>query len=111
MVEKYFTREYLPGYTGHIPKKMESFGVTAGEINRKLVLRQVAVNEKRINIRRKNLYTPDNKMAQRNKSLDHIKYGFKSRNGVNWMGGPTDNLYEQHIPGICIYIYIYIYNI
>jgi len=29
-----YDREYLPGYTGHVPKKNEIFGCTAGDINR-----------------------------------------------------------------------------
>jgi hypothetical protein len=36
-MEKYFKKEYLPGYTGHVPKKMDIFGLTAGEINRTLI--------------------------------------------------------------------------
>lgn len=29
-----YGKNYLPGYTGHVPKKNEIFGCTAGEINR-----------------------------------------------------------------------------
>ena len=29
-----YDKEYLPGYTGHVPKKNEVFGCTAGDINR-----------------------------------------------------------------------------
>ena len=29
-----YKKEYLPGYTGHVPKKNEIFGCTAGDINR-----------------------------------------------------------------------------
>lgn len=29
-----FRKEYLPGYTGHVPKKNEIFGCTTGDINR-----------------------------------------------------------------------------
>ena len=29
-----YNKEYLPGYTGHVPKKNEVFGCTAGDINR-----------------------------------------------------------------------------
>lgn len=31
---KVFNKEYLPGYTGHVPTKNEMFGMTAGDINR-----------------------------------------------------------------------------
>jgi hypothetical protein len=29
-----FKKEYLPGYTGHVPQKNELFAMTAGDINR-----------------------------------------------------------------------------
>jgi hypothetical protein len=29
-----YKKEYLPGYTGHVPKKNEIFGCTAGDINK-----------------------------------------------------------------------------
>ena len=29
-----YRKEYLPGYTGHVPKKNEIFGCTTGDINR-----------------------------------------------------------------------------
>lgn len=29
-----YRKEYLPGYTGHVPKKNDIFGCTAGDINR-----------------------------------------------------------------------------
>jgi hypothetical protein len=32
-----YKKEYLPGYTGFVPHKSELFGMTAGEINKKIV--------------------------------------------------------------------------
>lgn len=32
-----FKKLYLPGYTGHVPSKNDMFGMTAGDINRKIV--------------------------------------------------------------------------
>ena len=29
-----YNKNYLPGYTGHVPKKNEIYGCTAGDINR-----------------------------------------------------------------------------
>jgi hypothetical protein len=29
-----YKKEYLPGYTGHVPKKNDIFGTTCGDINR-----------------------------------------------------------------------------
>jgi hypothetical protein len=34
---KEFRKEYLPGYTGHVPKRDHLFGMTAGEINRQII--------------------------------------------------------------------------
>ena len=31
-----WAREYLPGYTGHVPLKNDLFGKTAGSINREI---------------------------------------------------------------------------
>ena len=31
-----WAREYLPGYTGHVPLKNDLFGKTAGTINREI---------------------------------------------------------------------------
>ncbi len=35
---KPFSKEYLPGYTGHVPQKNDMFGMTAGDINRHVVM-------------------------------------------------------------------------
>ena len=29
-----YNKEYLPGYTGHVPKKNDIYGCTTGDINR-----------------------------------------------------------------------------
>jgi hypothetical protein len=29
-----YKKEYLPGYTGHVPKKNDIYGCTTGDINR-----------------------------------------------------------------------------
>jgi len=34
MSEIVYKKEYLPGYTGHVPKKNEIYGLTAGDINK-----------------------------------------------------------------------------
>lgn len=33
-----FKKEYLPGYTGHVPSKNERFGNTAGQIKRDILM-------------------------------------------------------------------------
>jgi hypothetical protein len=32
-----YQKEYLPGYTGHVPSKNERFGATAGQIKREIL--------------------------------------------------------------------------
>ncbi len=32
-----YKKEYLPGYTGFVPSKNDMFGMTAGDINRRIV--------------------------------------------------------------------------
>jgi|TARA_B110000285_G_C15130863_1_gene623483 hypothetical protein len=32
-----YRKEYMPGYTGHVPSKMERFGSTAGQIKREIL--------------------------------------------------------------------------
>ena len=34
MAEIEYKKEYLPHYTGHVPKKNEIYGCTAGDINK-----------------------------------------------------------------------------
>lgn len=29
-MEKYYKKQYLPGYTGYIPQKYNTFGITVG---------------------------------------------------------------------------------
>ena len=29
-----YNKQYLPGYTGHVPRKNDVYGCTAGDINR-----------------------------------------------------------------------------
>ena len=32
-----FKKQYLPGYTGHVPSKNERFGATAGQIQHEIL--------------------------------------------------------------------------
>ena len=32
-----FNKEYMPGYTGHVPTKADQFGMTAGVVNRTII--------------------------------------------------------------------------
>ena len=97
MDNKYLKREYLPGYTGYIPQKMCTYGVTIGEVNRRLV-----VNEKPSEIpadaERKLYLTAKDMKIETEK--DTMKYGPNSKAATTWIGGGTEKIYPQYIPGI-----------
>lgn len=89
-------KEYLPGYTGHIPKKMGTCGITTGEINRRLVTKEKN-NEIPEDVK-VNIYTTAKDMKL-NSDKDELKYGANSKNAPTWIGGTTQGIYPQHIPG------------
>ncbi len=92
-MDKYYFKQYIPGYTGHIPQKIETFGLTAGAINRQLVLKQAvpeAVPKERL------YYTLT--QPELASDGDKIKYGFRSRYGISWIGGPSHEFAPQHVP-------------
>ena len=96
MDNKYLKREYMPGYTGYVPKKMGTYGVTVGEINRRLVLK-----EKSSDIpedAKRDLYITAKDMKIESEK-DTQKYGPNSKNATTWIGGGTEKIYPQHIPG------------
>ena len=103
-----YKKEYLPGYTGHAPKKNEVYGCTAGDINRIIMGAgnkpsnydvDVAVG-KPAYANRENYSNPP--------AVDGdgtaVTYGNNSKKGENWLGGPTQNLKAQHIPGYAGYV-------
>ena len=98
-MDKYMRREYLPGYTGYIPQKMNTYAITIGEVNRRLVTKEkeevVQLDGKR------NLYTTAADMKL-DTNKDFLKYGPNSKNSVTWIGGGTEKIYPQHIPGMTI---------
>ena len=95
-MDKYYIKQYIPGYTGHIQKKMGTFGVTAGEINRQLVLKQT--QEEVVPPQR--LYYTKSQEDFSISDRDKIKYGYQSRRGISWIAGPTHKVTPQHIPRI-----------
>jgi len=100
MIQK---KEYLPGYTGFVPKKKEIYGVTLGESSRQLnhesfkYTNFTADNEASSGINRhKWFYSAKPAPAE-----EHLKVTFsnRSKEGQTWIGGHTQNLKPQHIPG------------
>ena len=96
-------KEYLPGYTGFVAKKKDIYGVTVGECSRQLNHESFKYTN----------FTADNEAnsgVNRNKTLysskpipadEHLNstLGNKSKNAKTWIGGHTQNLKPQHIPG------------
>jgi len=83
----------LPGYTGHIPQKLNTYAMSTGKINRELMKGEKTTTT-----------TPQERLYY-TKSIPHvisdgdiIKYGFRSRYGISWIKGPTDKVYQQQIP-------------
>ena len=96
-----FYKEYLPGYSGHIPSKNERYGATAGQIKReilndrgvhpiKLSTRNI-VNDERARMY-SSVYVP---RIDKNKKI----FGNNSRDGENWCCGPNHMIRKQQVPG------------
>ena len=95
-----YKKDYLPGYTGHVPSKTERFGSTAGNIKREILddAGKHPVNlEKYSRIHDGNrLYSPNFTPAiDKNKQI----YSNISRYSKNWVCGPNHEIRHQHVPG------------
>lgn len=89
-------RDYLPGYTGYIPQKMNTYGMTVGEINRRLVSKEKSADVPED--AKRNVYMTATQ-TKLDTEKDELKYGLHSRESITWIGGSTDKIYPQHIPG------------
>ena len=103
-----YRKEYLPGYTGFVPKKNDIYGCTAGDINR--IIRgegdkpsnyEVDVAVGKPGFATREFYS---KPPAKNEEGNELLYTNKSKKGDNWLGGPTQNLKAQHIPGYSGYV-------
>lgn len=104
-----FRKEYLPGYTGHVPKKNEIFGCTSGDINRILTGKGYKPSNYDVDIAvsSQNAYasrTFYSKPPPQDNQQQELKYGNISKYGDNWIGGPNNNVKAQHIPGYKGYV-------
>ena len=96
-------RDYLPGYTGHVSQKKNVIGCTEGEIGRQLSNKSFKYTN----------WTADQEAAgplQRGKTNystmppqceDTMRktLGNRSKEAPTWIGGHTQDLKPQHIPG------------
>lgn len=106
-----FRKEYLPGYTGHVPKKMEIYGCTSGDTNRIIIEAAKRSLVSPVTDPRQSMYmTNGRSVAHAKRDLysnqppkdengEQIQFGNQSKKGNNWIGGPTQNLKAQYIPG------------
>ena len=103
-----YRKEYLPGYTGHVPKKNEVYGCTAGDIN-KIITKQgykpsnydVDIAVGKPTFAQRDFYSNPPGQDEMNKQM---AYGNHSKFGDNWLGGPTTNIKAQHVPGYAGYV-------
>jgi hypothetical protein len=100
-MDYFMKRQSMPGYTGHIPLKKDTFGITAGEINRQLMLGGDSADSK---IYRNNYYNQEKDFDSLKtcKHDDCRKFGNRSKYASTWIGGIDQHIYPQHIPGILI---------
>ena len=99
-MESHHRHNSIPGYTGYIPHKPFMFGVTSGNANIILQSNPEDFNvSKDVQIR--NYYT---ETQVPNYKLDLLKYSPRSSKAVNWVSGPTHELYPQFIPGYQCYV-------
>ncbi len=93
-----YTKEYLPGYTGHVPSKNERFGSTAGQIKREILADRgnhpiIIPREKDENGRLySDKFVPG---VDKNKEI----YGNNSKFARNWQCGPNHMIRNQQVPG------------
>ena len=102
MEDKVTKKEYLPGYTGHVPKRKIVIGCTDGEINRQLMNR----SNKFTNFTADNLIGREkpgrsfyNALPETDPRHEQALLGNKSKYEHTWIGGHTQNIKPQHIPG------------
>ena len=108
MAEIDYKKEYLPGYTGHVPKKNEVYGCTAGDINKIITNTgykpsnfDVDISVGKPQYAQRDFYS---KPPQQDHANEAIMYTNGSKAGDNWLGGPNNNIKAQHIPKYAGYI-------
>lgn len=88
-----YVKEYLPGYTGHVPSKNERFGATAGQIKREILedagKHPILLQSEKEMDETGRLYSSNFVPAvDKNK----IVYGNMSRYAKNWINGPNHRI-------------------
>ena len=95
-----YTKEYLPGYTGHVPSKNERFGASAGQIQREILgdggKHPIVLEGLKEKDEKGRLYS-----SAFVPSIDKNKiiFGNRSRYAKNWINGPNHEIRNQQVPG------------
>lgn len=100
--KKDYKKLYLPGYSGHVPRKNDLFGITAGDANQILVKKEGADKFFSSGGHRPTHWDKHQhrSMSQGpNLKADRIKYTNWSKKASNWVCGPAHEIRMQHIPG------------
>ena len=88
-----YRKEYLPGYTGHVPKKNEIYGCTAGDINKIIAKTSEKPSnyDVDVSVGKPSFATREFYSKPPTKDLDGemVQFGNNSKVGNNWLGGPT----------------------
>jgi hypothetical protein len=99
-----FNKEYMPGYTGHVPTKVDQFGMTAGDVNRSIIdffnPMHTPVSHRPEKSPTMTLYSKASlqSMTHKNKPYKNV-FGNCSRYATTWIGGHQHEMCQQHIPG------------
>ena len=97
-----YTKEYLPGYTGHVPSKNERFGSTAGQIKRE-ILYDEGMHPINLQGGRDSSKGDGHRLYSSNfvPAIDKNKevHGNLSRFAKNWVCGPNHVIRNQQVPG------------
>ena len=91
-----YTKEYLPGYTGHVPQKNNIFGCTAGDINRIVAEKGTKPSNLDVDNAAQTSSLPQRTFYSKPPAMDlvaeKLPVGNRSKAGNNWVGGPTNNI-------------------
>jgi hypothetical protein len=96
-----YKKQYLPGYSGHVPRKNDLFGITAGDANQILIKSRGADSFFASGGQRPTNWNQKNRNLSTGAHLkaDALKYTNWSKKAPNWICGPKHEIRTQHIPG------------